>query len=595
MGSDYQNSLREKVRALCDQHDAPKSWINLAPQEVLEQCLSTGKPPEVKYEFAPGGGGGHPTKQAPQEKKDPWEVISDFPNWTEELIFVPTNSFRMQDGEGSAYDLTPMGLGHFDKGCTNPHGRRNHGLPKGGRFYSTMDLINSSSWDDAEVPSPDPNEKCNVMGRRVLTCTVQEAVSKDDLVNAAVKTNIFRHIEDEYNKLIGFTQETESAMKAWSISGQIWHGDGQVEGYATLCPTLIEAAQQNKTVEDATNAEYATELWKAAEHYPDTFSKKMFLNNVCEKREVISAEPKQGDDAPGAVYEQRTFAGVTVDVPVYENDNDMARFISKVDSDYIMDDNQAQFVMRCLKSKQKVFWNGPCGCGKTSLLEQVAAKLKYPFMKINFDAKVERENIIGRWVVKDGEMVWVDGLIPQGLKKGFMIVLDEYDSAPAEIQFILQSVLDNGPLINTENNEVVWPARGTYINATGNSGGLGDETGAYTGLSVINAATLDRWEISKKVDYPPPVVESKILKKRFPEMEDDHVTALTEFAQLARTARNGEEINFDLSMRRTQAACAYFLYVSGDWEETIRSTVANFAGPGDREVVLELAQRKFGW
>ena len=358
-----------------------------------------------------------------------------------------------------------------------------------------------------------------------------------------------------------------------------WLNDKGQWGHLSAFLEMFDGDERQKLVAATTVPETATESVDTTVHVGETKTVEL---------------PAVSSDIKISGYETVTFAGVTVERPVYEDPSAVQDFLQQIDPDYTLADDNAKYIMKCLQSDSQVILSGPRGCGKTSLLRQVAAHIKYPMLVINFDGEIEKGQLIGRHTVKGKEVVWVDGLIIKAIKAGFWIVLDEYDAAPPSIQFVLQSVLDKGALVNLENNETVTKAKGCIFTGCMNSAGLGDETGMYGGLNVINAATLDRWEFQRRCHYPKPADEIALLRKRFPNITGEDIERLCQVAGEVREARRKTEVLYDMSVRRMIAACKHF-ETFGQWRDAIEESMCNFASDGDGSIIRELAQRHFGW
>ncbi len=183
---------------------------------------------------------------------------------------------------------------------------------------------------------------------------------------------------------------------------------------------------------------------------------------------------------------------------------------------------------------------GPTGCGKTSLIEQVCARLHAPVQSVICGGSTEYMDLVGQWTLQNGSTVWVDGPLTKAMREGHLLILNEIDLVdPAELAN-LNAVLEGAPLlINQKNGEIVYPHTNFRLIATSNSNGAGSD-GMYVGVQRQNLAFLDRFMVIE-VDYAAPEIEQTILEKVTPNIPNSVRGRMIELANKVRTIFKGEE------------------------------------------------------
>ena len=178
-----------------------------------------------------------------------------------------------------------------------------------------------------------------------------------------------------------------------------------------------------------------------------------------------------------------------------------------VDNNYIFREAELSAALYALVSNQRMYLHGHTGTGKTTLIEQMAARMKYPFIRINFDSEVTRMDLIGRDTMTtddNGNSVssFVDGMLPRAMSSPCLLVLDEIDFVRPDVAYVMQAATEgNGLRITEDGDRFVQPDPMFRMFATGNTVGQGDEEGLYQGARPQSAALLDRFTVWKRVDY----------------------------------------------------------------------------------------------
>ena len=270
-----------------------------------------------------------------------------------------------------------------------------------------------------------------------------------------------------------------------------------------------------------------------------------------------------------------------------------------VDPDYVFDKELLTTVLYAMEAKGKhLLLSGPTGSGKTSVVEQVAARLNRPVYRMNFDGDITRAEFVGQMLLKSGHHGSVTdfqyGILPTAMREGAVLILDEIDAGDPSVTMALQGPLDGAPLTLLETGETIKAHPDFRVFATANTVGQGDETGLYNGTQPQNYATLNRFKLVELVDYQPASVEKKIIQaKTGVTNEEGLLDKLTEVAKLIRTSHKRQEMVGTMSTR-TLIETAETLLAFGDIKRAYRLTFLNSQNSEDRKVAEEIIQRVWG-
>ena len=278
------------------------------------------------------------------------------------------------------------------------------------------------------------------------------------------------------------------------------------------------------------------------------------------------------------------------------------KFVPEIDSSYVFDETTTQAILAGYCYNRRVMIQGYHGTGKSTHIEQVAARLNWPCIRINLDSHISRLDLIGKdaIVLKDGKQVTVfkEGILPWALQNPVALVFDEYDAGRADVMFVIQRILEaSGKLTLLDNNKVITPHPFFRLFATANTVGLGDTTGLYHGTQQINQGQMDRWSIVSALNYLPNEIEEKIIISKVPNFNTSSgKDTIKKMVSLAGLTRNGF-ISGDLSTvmsPRTVLTWAENNNILGDLDLAFKFTFLNKCDEMERQIVSEYYQRSFG-
>ena len=286
-------------------------------------------------------------------------------------------------------------------------------------------------------------------------------------------------------------------------------------------------------------------------------------------------------------------------VPAYK---ERTEHVPEVDPDYLFDKATTLAILAGFKHNRRVIVSGYHGTGKSTHIEQAAARLNWPCVRINLDSHVSRLDLIGKdaIIVRDGMQVteFRDGILPWAYQHNVALVFDEYDAGRPDVMFVIQRVLESsGRLTLLDQSRVITPHPAFRLFATANTVGLGDTTGLYHGTQQINQAQMDRWSIVTTLNYLPHDKEVGIVlakAKSFDTAEGrETVSKMVRIADMTRAAF----INGDLSTvmsPRTVITWAENTEIFDDLGMAFRLTFLNKCDELERATVAEFYQRVFG-
>lgn len=314
----------------------------------------------------------------------------------------------------------------------------------------------------------------------------------------------------------------------------------------------------------------------------------------------IKAKEGKYTSIPDRQFNVRETFGLDVDweIPGFSEDN---ANVPDIDKTYQFDHDTTMAILAGFKHNRRVMIQGYHGTGKSTHIEQVAARLNWPCVRINMDSHVSRIDLIGKDAItlQEGKQItkWQDGLLPWSLQNPVALVFDEYDAGRPDVMFVIQRVLESeGRLTLLDQNRVIRPHPAFRLFATTNTVGLGDTTGLYHGTQQINQGQMDRWNIVVQLNYLAHDDEMNIMLAKFPEMNDeegkDNVDRMVRMADLTREGF----INGDLSTLmspRTVLSWIENYQIFNDREIAFQLSFLNKCDETERPIIAEFYQRCF--
>ncbi len=275
--------------------------------------------------------------------------------------------------------------------------------------------------------------------------------------------------------------------------------------------------------------------------------------------------------------------------------------VPTIDSTYRFDPDTTLAILAGFAYNRRVIIQGYHGTGKSTHIEQVAARLNWPCVRVNLDSHISRIDLIGKDAIKlkDGKQVteFQEGILPWALRNPTAIVFDEYDAGRADVMFVIQRVLEHdGKLTLLDQNEVITPHQSFRLFATSNTVGLGDTTGLYHGVQQINQAQMDRWSLVATLNYLSHDAEVAIVLSKNPHYNTDAgrrtVSQMVTVADLTRTAFMNGDLSTVMSPR-TVITWAQNAEIFRDVGYAFRLSFLNKCDELERQTVAEFYQRCF--
>ncbi len=286
---------------------------------------------------------------------------------------------------------------------------------------------------------------------------------------------------------------------------------------------------------------------------------------------------------------------------------ELAAHIPEIDPAYHFDPETTLALLAGFELNRRVMLQGAHGSGKSTHVEQVAARLNWPLLRINLDGHLTRADLVGRdaIVVRDGMQVteFQEGLLPWAIRRPVAVLFDEFDAGRPDVMFVIQRVLErDGRFTMLDRNEVITPHPQFRLFAATNTVGLGDHTGLYRGTNVLNQAQIDRWNIVAHLDYLAPADEQRVVLGQVPGLVnfgaertdgDELVAGMVEVANMTRTGFAAGDVS-TLMSPRTVIAWAENTLTFGDPLTAFRLSYVNKCDEAEGAIVLEYYQRVFG-
>ena len=312
-------------------------------------------------------------------------------------------------------------------------------------------------------------------------------------------------------------------------------------------------------------------------------------------------EPQVMPLEPSMDVDLNLLFGLQLDMPVRAF-ADASEHVPNLDPDYYFDPDTTHAILAGFCHNRRVMLQGYHGTGKSTHIEQVAARLNWPCVRVNLDSHVSRIDLVGKdaIVLRDGKQVteFQEGILPWALQRPIALVFDEYDAGRPDVMFIIQRVLENeGRLILLDQSRILKPHPSFRIFSTTNTVGLGDTTGLYHGVQPINQGQMDRWNVIATLNYLDHDVEVGIIQSKSTEHRDAAGrTLISQMVSTAELTRQGF-INGDLSTLmspRTVLTWALNASIFKDVRYAFQVTFLNRCDETERDTVAEYYQRCMG-
>jgi cobaltochelatase CobS len=279
-----------------------------------------------------------------------------------------------------------------------------------------------------------------------------------------------------------------------------------------------------------------------------------------------------------------------------------SEYVPELDSAYRFDPPTTLAILAGFAHNRRVMVQGYHGTGKSTHLEQVAARLNWPMIRINLDSHVSRIDLVGKdaIVLKDGKQIteFREGILPWALQRPMAIVFDEYDAGRPDVMFVIQRVLEaSGKLTLLDQNRVISPHPFFRLFSTTNTVGLGDTTGLYHGTQQLNQGQMDRWSVVTTLNYLAHDAEVEIVLAKVASYQNAEgkrqIHAMVRVADMTRNAFMNGDISTVMSPR-TVITWAENAVIFGETAHAFRVTFLNKCDELERPTVAEFYQRAFG-
>ncbi len=304
---------------------------------------------------------------------------------------------------------------------------------------------------------------------------------------------------------------------------------------------------------------------------------------------------------PDTTVDVKTVFGIDTNlkVPAFSAPN---QYVPDRDDSYRFDRETTLAILAGFAFNRRVMVQGYHGTGKSTHIEQVAARLNWPCIRVNLDSHISRIDLVGKdaIVLKDGKQIteFREGILPWALQRPVALVFDEYDAGRPDVMFVIQRVLEvAGKLTLLDQNRVIRPHDSFRLFSTANTIGLGDTSGLYHGTQQINQGQMDRWSIVTTLNYLPHDKEVEIVVSKSPAYQTPEgkkkIAAMVRVADLTRSAFINGDVSTVMSPR-TVITWAENAEIFGDVGFAFRLTFLNKCDELERATVAEFYQRCFG-
>ena len=317
---------------------------------------------------------------------------------------------------------------------------------------------------------------------------------------------------------------------------------------------------------------------------------------------MIAKAPAESNGMPDTTASVKQLFGFdsNMEVPAYSK---ASEHVPDLDPDYLFNRETTLAILAGFAYNRRVMVTGYHGTGKSTHIEQVAARLNWPCIRVNLDSHISRIDLIGKdaIILRDGKQIteFREGILPWALQNPTALVFDEYDAGRADVMFVIQRVLEvEGKLTLLDQNKVIRPHPAFRLFSTANTVGLGDTTGLYHGTQQINQGQMDRWSIVTTLNYLPHDQEVNIVAAKTPHYDNDEgrktIAAMVALADLTRAGFIAGDISTVMSPRTVITWAENARIFGGDVGFAFRLTFLNKCDEVERATLAEYYQRCFG-
>ena len=285
-------------------------------------------------------------------------------------------------------------------------------------------------------------------------------------------------------------------------------------------------------------------------------------------------------------------------VPGFSSPNE---YVPNIDEAYKFDEKTTIAILAGFAHNRRVMIQGYHGSGKSTHIEQVAARLNWPCVRVNLDSHISRIDLLGKdaIVLKDGKQIteFKEGILPWALQSPTALVFDEYDAGRPDVMFVIQRVLEvEGKLTLLDQNKVITPHPSFRLFSTANTVGLGDTTGLYHGTQQINQGQMDRWHVVSTLNYLEPDLEESVVLAKVPSFNNkkgrEEVSNMVSTGNLTRQGFANGDIS-TLMSPRTIISWAENTEIFKDRNKDFEVTFLNKCDETERSIIADYYQRCF--
>ena len=303
---------------------------------------------------------------------------------------------------------------------------------------------------------------------------------------------------------------------------------------------------------------------------------------------------------PNAKIDVAKVFNIDTDIVVkgYKNKTE---WVPQVDDSYVFDKDTTLSILAGFEHNRRVMVQGFHGTGKSTHIEQIAARLNWPCVRINLDSHISRIDLLGKDAIKlnDGKQIteFQEGLLPWSIQNPVALVFDEYDAGRPDVMFVIQRILEvEGKLTLLDQNKILEPHNSFRLFATTNTVGLGDMTGLYHGTQQINQGQMDRWHILATLNYLDPDQEFKVVMSKLNNLKGaknkDIVKNMIKLANLTRAGFANGDIS-TLMSPRTVISWGQNFKIFKDIVSSFKLTFLNKCDEVEKSIISEYFQRCF--